>query len=120
MALSVLIVDDSVFMRNMLKKLIAEAGGQILGEAGDGQEAIEKYKELKPDLTFMDIMMPKMTGIEALKQIIAHDKSAKVVMCTSVGQEKVVNEAVEAGVSDFIVKPFTKDDVNTVINKYNS
>lgn len=118
MAIKVLITDDSVFMRNMLKKLITESGAEIAGEAGDGNEAIKKFEELKPDLCFMDIMMPNLNGIEALKGIMGKDKNAKVIMCTSVGQEKVVNEAVEAGASDFIVKPFTKDDVATVIKKY--
>lgn len=118
MGLNVMIADDSAFMRNMLKKLIMEAGATIAGEASDGKEAIARYGELKPNLVFMDIMMPNMNGIEALKGIIAQDKAAKVVMCTSVGQDKVVNEAVEAGASDFIVKPFTKEDVETVIKKY--
>ena len=104
----------------MLKKLITDAGGEVVGEAKDGKEAIEKYGQCNPNLCFMDIMMPNMNGIDALKGIISQDKNAKVVMCTSVGQEKVVNEAVEAGASDFIVKPFTKDDVTTVINKYSS
>ena len=120
MGIRVLVTDDSAFMRSMLKKLITEAGGEIAGEAGDGREAIERYTQVKPTLVFMDIMMPNMNGIEALKGIIAIDKSAKIVMCTSVGQEKVVNEAVEAGASDFIVKPFTKEDVTTIISKYSS
>ncbi len=120
MGIKVLITDDSAFMRNMLKKLITEAGAEVAGEAGNGKEAIEKYSQLKPNLCFMDIMMPEVNGIEGLKGIIAQDKSAKVVMCTSVGQEKVVNEAVEAGASDFVVKPFTKEDVTTIINKYSS
>jgi two-component system, chemotaxis family, chemotaxis protein CheY len=120
MPLKVLITDDSVFMRNMLKKLITEAGAVIAGEAGDGNEAIQKFDALKPDLCFMDIMMPNLNGIEALKVIMGKDKNAKVIMCTSVGQEKVVNEAVESGASDFIVKPFTKEDVETVIKKYSA
>jgi two-component system chemotaxis response regulator CheY len=119
MGIKVLIVDDSAFMRNMLKKLITEAGGEIAGEAGDGKEAQEKYSQLKPGLVFMDIMMPNVNGIDGLKGIMSQEKTAKVVMCTSIGQQKVVDEAVEAGASDFIVKPFTKEDVMTVINKYN-
>jgi two-component system, chemotaxis family, chemotaxis protein CheY len=118
LALNIMLVDDSAFMRNMLKNLVAEAGHKVVGEASDGQQAIQKYQEIKPNLVFMDIMMPVMNGIDALKGIIAQDKNAKVVMCTSVGQEKVVNEAVEAGASDFIVKPFTKDDVQAIIKKY--
>jgi len=115
-----MLVDDSAFMRNMLKKLVVEAGANVAGEAGDGQEAITKYQVLKPDMVFMDIMMPNVNGIEALKGIMASDKNARVVMCTSVGQEKVVTEAVEAGASDFIVKPFTKDDVQSIIRKYSA
>ncbi len=118
MPLRIMLVDDSAFMRNMLKNMIATTGAEIIGEAGDGNEAISKYHALKPDLMFMDIMMPNKNGIEALKEIMAADRSAKIVMCTSVGQEKVVAEAVEAGASDFIVKPFKPEDIKTVISKY--
>lgn len=118
MALKVMLVDDSAFMRNMLKNLIAPTGAEIVGEAGDGNEAVSKYNALKPNLVFMDIMMPNKNGIEALKEIMKMDNSAKVIMCTSVGQEKVVAEAVEAGASDFIVKPFKPEDIKTVIGKY--
>jgi two-component system chemotaxis response regulator CheY len=120
MGLNVLIVDDSAFMRNMLKNLISQAGGEVVAEAVDGNDAIAKYNEKGPDLVFMDIMMPNKTGLEALKEIMQADKNAKIIMCTSVGQEKVVAEAVEAGASDFIVKPFKPEDINTVIGKYNS
>ena len=115
---NVLVVDDSGFMRNMVKKLIEGAGGTVIGEAENGEEAVSKYDELKPDLVFMDIMMPKVTGLEALKQIMEKDKQARIVMCTSVGQEKVINEAVEAGAADFITKPFSDEDVKTVVSKY--
>ena len=107
MSLTVMLVDDSAFMRNMLKKLITEAGATVVGEAQDGELAISKFSECQPNLVFMDIMMPNMNGIEALKGIMASDKNAKIVMCTSVGQEKVVTEAVEAGASDFVIKPFS-------------
>ncbi|MGM5484695.1 MAG: response regulator [Nanobdellota archaeon] len=115
MGYKVLLSDDSAFMRNMLKKLVNEAGSEVVGEAADGQQAIDKYKELKPDIVFMDIMMPNMDGIQALKGIKQVDKSSNVVMCTSVGQEKVVNQAVEEGASDFITKPFKKEDVLSVL-----
>jgi two-component system chemotaxis response regulator CheY len=118
MGLNILIVDDSAFMRNMLKQVIGETDAQIVGEGSNGKEAIEKYTQLKPQLVFMDIMMPEVNGIEALKGIIANDKNAKVVMCTSVGQQKVINEAVEAGASDFIIKPFQKEDILAIIKKY--
>jgi len=118
LALSVMVVDDSVFMRDMLKSLITQAGGHVIGEASDGNEAVAMFKELKPQLILMDIMMPTKNGLDALKDIMDIDKNAKVVMCTSVGQEKVVTEAVEVGASDFIVKPFKPDDIKAVIGKY--
>lgn len=118
MGLKVLLVDDSAFMRNLLKKLIAEAGSEVVGEGENGQDGIVKFESLNPDIVFMDIMMPVMNGLDALRAIMQKKSSAKVVMCTSVGQEKVVAEAVEAGASDFIVKPFTKDDVTAVLTKY--
>ncbi|MBN1502881.1 response regulator [Candidatus Woesearchaeota archaeon] len=120
MGLRVMIVDDSVFMRNMLKKLITEAGAEIVAEAGDGKEAITKYNEIKPDLVFLDIVMPNLDGIEALKSIRAADGNSRVIMCTSTGQEMVVKEAVNAGASDFIVKPFSKEDITTLIQKYSA
>jgi two-component system chemotaxis response regulator CheY len=118
MGLKVMLVDDSAFMRNMLKKLVTENGAEVVAEAGDGGEALNKYQQAHPDLVFMDIMMPNVNGIEGLKKIMSTDKNAKIVMCTSVGQEKVVAEAVESGASDFIVKPFTPDDIKTIIAKY--
>ncbi|MBN2458034.1 response regulator [Candidatus Woesearchaeota archaeon] len=120
MTLNVVVVDDSAFMRSLLKNLITQAGGQIVGEAADGIEAVERFDQLKPNLVFMDIMMPNKNGLEALRDIIKMDGNAKVVMCTSVGQDKVVAEAVDAGASDFIVKPFKPDDIKAVIEKYTS
>ena len=120
MALKVMLVDDSAFMRNMLKKLITENSGEVIGEGRDGGEAFTKYQELHPDLVFMDIMMPNVNGIEGLKKIMEADKNARIVMCTSVGQEKVVAEAVENGAADFVVKPFSPEDIKTILNKYTS
>lgn len=120
MGLKVIIVDDSVFMRNMLKKFITEAGAEIVGEAGDGKEAVDKYNQLKPDVVFLDIVMPNVSGIDALKTIRSADTNVKIVMCTSTGQEMIVNEAVEAGASDFVVKPFSKEDITGIIQKYNA
>ena len=118
MGLSVMVVDDSAFMRNMLKNLIGQAGANVVGEAVDGVEAVQKFNELHPQVVFMDIMMPNKNGLEALKDIMNIDRNTKVVMCTSVGQEKVVSEAVDAGASDFIVKPFKPEDISSVIQKY--
>jgi two-component system chemotaxis response regulator CheY len=118
MKITIMVVDDSAFMRNMMKNLITQVGGEIVAEAADGNEAIQKFSEIKPQLTFMDIMMPNKNGLEALKDIIKLDSNAKIVMCTSVGQEKVIAEAVESGASDFIVKPFKPEDIKGIIEKY--
>ena len=118
MSIKVMVVDDSTFMRNMLKNLITQFGAQVVGEAVDGNDAVVKYGQLRPDLVFMDIMMPNKNGLDALKDIIKADKNAKVIMCTSVGQDKVTTEAVESGASDFIVKPFKPEDIKGVIEKF--
>ncbi len=102
----ILIVDDTLFMRTLLKNILFSGGHDIVGEAGDGDEAIEKYKALKPDLVTMDVVMPKVNGIEALKGIKAFDPNAKVVMCTAVGQEQMVKLAIKTGARGYIVKPF--------------
>jgi len=102
----ILIVDDTLFMRTLLKNILFTGGHTIIGEAGDGSEAVEKYKELKPDLVTMDVVMPKMNGIEALKAIKAMDPAARVVMCTAVGQEQMVKLAIKTGARGYIVKPF--------------
>ncbi|MEI7434878.1 MAG: response regulator [Methanomicrobiales archaeon] len=102
----ILIVDDTLFMRTLLKNILFSGGHAIVGEAGDGDEAIEKYKELKPDLVTMDVVMPKMNGIEALKAIKALDPNARVIMCTAVGQEQMVKLAIKSGARGYVVKPF--------------
>lgn len=102
----ILIVDDTLFMRTLLKNILFSGGHAIVGEAGDGDEAIEKYKELKPDLVTMDVVMPKMNGIEALKAIKAMDPNARVIMCTAVGQEQMVKLAIKSGARGYVVKPF--------------
>lgn len=102
----ILIVDDTLFMRTLLKNILFSGGHDIVGEAGDGDEAIAKYQELKPDLVTMDVVMPKVNGIEALKGIKAFDPNAKVVMCTAVGQEQMVKLAIKTGAKGYIIKPF--------------
>jgi two-component system, chemotaxis family, chemotaxis protein CheY len=114
---SVLIVDDAAFMRMMLKDIITKGGLEVAGEAENGAIAIEKFRELKPDIVTMDITMPEMDGIQALKQIISTDAKAKVVMCSAMGQQAMVIEAIQAGAKDFIVKPFKPDRVLDAINK---
>lgn len=102
----ILIVDDTLFMRTLLKNILFSGGHTIVGEAENGEEAIARYQELKPDLVTMDVVMPKMNGIDALKGIRAVDPNAKVVMCTAVGQEQMVKLAVKSGAKGYIVKPF--------------
>ncbi|MBN2358596.1 MAG: response regulator [Deltaproteobacteria bacterium] len=113
----VLIVDDAVFMRNMIKDIFSSGEYEIVGEAANGIEAVERYRDLKPDLTTMDIVMPFKSGIEATKEILAEDANAKIIMCSALGQESLVMEAIEAGAADFIVKPFKGEDVIAVVKK---
>lgn len=107
----ILIVDDALFMRGMLKKILEEHGYQVVGEAQNGVEAIEKYNALKPDLVTLDITMPDMTGLAALKAIRVIDDKAKVVMCSAMGQSSMVVDAIQNGAMDFIVKPFQTSTV---------
>jgi len=111
----VLIVDDASFIRMLVKKLLTENGFEIAGEAEDGKSGVEKYKELKPDIVTMDITMPIMSGIEALKEIMEFDRNANVMMLTAMGQQSMVLEAINFGAKSFVVKPF-KDDIfiNTI------
>ncbi len=117
MGLRVLIVDDALFMRNMLKDILVKAGYEVVGEAGNGVEAVERYRQLQPDLVTMDIVMPSRSGIEALKEIVAEDPQARVVMCSALGQESLILEAVQAGAQDFIVKPFKEERVLEVVRR---
>ena len=117
MGARVLIVDDALFMRTMLRNIFVESGFDVVGEAGSGVEAVERYRELSPDLTTMDIVMPELNGIEALKRIVALDPRARVVMCSALGQESLIIEALDAGARDFIVKPFKPAKVVEVAQK---
>ena len=112
-----MICDDAAFMRMMIKDILTKNGYNIAGEAENGQKAVEKYAELKPDLVLMDITMPDMDGIEAVKQIKAFDPNAKVIMCSAMGQQAMVIEAIQAGARDFIVKPFQPDRVLEAVRK---
>jgi len=113
----VLIVDDALFMRNMLRDIFVKGGYSIVGEAANGVEAVEKFQEFKPDLVTMDIVMPLKSGIEALQEINLIDPNACVVMCSALGQDALVVEAVEAGARDFIVKPFQEQRVLDVVRR---
>ena len=107
----IMMVDDAAFMRKVIKDTLSKAGYTDLYEAVDGADAVEKYNTLKPDLVLMDITMPNMDGLEALKAIRAKDSGANVVMCSAMGQESMVMDAVRSGAKDFIVKPFKPDRV---------
>ncbi len=117
MAARVLIVDDAVFMRNTLKEIFSGQGFEVVGEASNGVEAVEKQRELKPDIVTMDIVMPFKNGIEATREILAENPAATVIICSALGQESLVMEAIEAGASDFIVKPFKPERVLEVARK---
>jgi two-component system chemotaxis response regulator CheY len=113
----ILICDDAAFMRMMLKDILIKEGYEVVGEAVNGADGVEKYNSLKPDLVTMDITMPEMDGIAALKAIKASDPSAKVIMCSAMGQQAMVVESIQAGAKDFIVKPFQRDRVAEAIRK---
>ena len=117
MGKKVLIVDDAAFMRMLLKDIITKAGFEVVGEASNGKEAVEKYKELKPDIVTMDITMPEMNGIEAVKEIKKIDPNAKIIMVSAMGQQAMVIEAIQAGARDFIVKPFQPARVIEALKK---
>lgn len=113
----VLIVDDAKFMRVTLGNILKNENYEIVGEAQNGQEAVELYESLKPDLVTMDITMPIMDGLEAIRQIMEMDPAAKIIVCSALGQQKIVVEAIELGAKDFIVKPFEASHViDTVAN----
>jgi two-component system chemotaxis response regulator CheY len=117
MANRILIVDDAAFMRMMIRDILSKNGFEVCGEAHDGAQAIEKFKELKPDLITMDITMPEMDGIQALKEIKKLDPNVKIIMCSAMGQQAMVIDAIQAGAKDFIVKPFQADRVVEAIKK---
>jgi two-component system chemotaxis response regulator CheY len=119
MAVTVLVVDDAMFMRSMIKDILTNAQGryEIVGEASNGREAIARYRELRPQLVTMDIVMPQLDGIEATREILKIDPAANVVICSAMGQEALVVESISAGAKDFIVKPFTAERVLQVLAK---
>ena len=113
----VLVVDDAAFMRKMVSDALAKGGHEVVGEAGNGVEAIARFQELKPDLMTLDITMPEKDGLSALREIIALDPTARVVMCSALGQESKVLESIKLGAKDFLVKPFQPDRVLSAIDK---
>lgn len=117
MAKNILVVDDAAFMRMMIKDILTKNGYTVAGEAENGAKAFEKYNELKPDLVLMDITMPEVDGIQALKNIKGADPNAKIIMCSAMGQQAMVIEAIQSGAKDFIVKPFQADRVLEAVKK---
>ena len=117
MAKNILICDDAAFMRMMIKDILTKNGYNIAGEAENGAKAVEKYAEIKPDLVLMDITMPEMDGIQALKKIRENDPKASVIMCSAMGQQAMVIESIQSGAKDFIVKPFQADRVLEAVRK---
>ncbi len=113
----ILIADDAMFMRASIKKILTEGGHEVVGEAEDGQDAVEKYAVLAPDLVMLDITMPRMDGLAALAAIVNANASAKVIMCSALGQEQKVKEAIGTGARDYVVKPFTPQKLLDAVNR---
>lgn len=117
MSKRILVVDDAAFMRMMIKDILTKNGYVVVGEADNGAVAIEKYQELKPDLVTMDITMPEMDGIAAVREIKKLDPNARIIMCSAMGQQAMVIDAIQAGAKDFIVKPFQPERVLEAVSK---
>ncbi|MCH6547116.1 MAG: response regulator, partial [Gemmatimonadetes bacterium] len=109
MSHSVLVCDDAIFMRTMISDILSQAGYEVVGEAETGTQAVERFSELNPDLVTMDIVMPGMGGIDAVREILKIAPSARILMCSAMGQQALVIEAIQAGAKDFVVKPFEKE-----------
>ena len=114
---TVLVCDDAIFMRTMISDILSQAGFEVVGEAESGLQAVEKYRELKPDLVTMDIVMPDMGGIEEVREICKSDPEAKILMCSAMGQQALVVEAIQAGAKDFVVKPFQPSRVLEAVQR---
>lgn len=117
MPLRILVADDLSFMRMVQKEILHDKGYDVVGEAADGIEAVDKYKQLHPDIVILDITMPHMNGLEAMRKIFEYDRNAKIVICSALGQQQLIVEAIKAGVRDFIVKPFKAERVISAIEK---
>lgn len=117
MSRTVLICDDALFMRTMVSDILTQAGFQVVGQAETGQQAVEKYFELQPDLVTMDIVMPEMGGIDAVREITRQDPAARILMCSAMGQQALVTEAMQAGAKDFVVKPFQPSRVLEAVHR---
>ena len=117
MSNTVLICDDAIFMRTMISDILTQAGYEVVGEAESGVQAVEKFRELRPDLVTMDIVMPDMGGIDAVREIMKIDSGARILMCSAMGQQALVVEAIQAGAKDFVVKPFQPSRVLEAVQR---
>lgn len=117
MAHTVLVCDDAIFMRTMITDILTQAGYEVIGEAESGAQAVEKFRQLRPDLVTMDIVMPDMGGIEAVREICKDNPEAKILMCSAMGQQALVVEAIQAGAKDFVVKPFQPSRVLEAVQR---
>ncbi len=117
MAKKILIVDDVAFVRKTLSKILTDAHYQVVGEAADGQQAIEMYAKLQPDLVTMDIVMPQMSGIEATRRMIKHFKNIRILIISAMGQESLIMDAISVGAKDYVMKPFTASDVLKAVER---
>ncbi|CAN5637910.1 chemotaxis protein CheY [soil metagenome] len=117
MSQTVLICDDAIFMRTMIGDILTQAGFNVVGQAETGVQAVEKYRELRPDFVTMDIVMPEMGGIDAVREIVKDDPGAKILMCSAMGQQALVIEAIQAGARDFVVKPFQPSRVLEAVQR---
>ena len=117
MTLRVLLVDDTTFMRRMLRDILVRAGFEVSAEASNGRQAVEAYRQARPDLVIMDITMPEMDGVAAVREIAGADPAARIVMCSALGQQELIVEALEAGARDFVVKPFMPEKVLEAVRK---
>lgn len=114
---TVLVCDDAIFMRTMIADILSQAGYNIVGEAETGAQAVERYRELRPDMVTMDIVMPDVGGIDAVREIVKIDPDAKILMCSAMGQQALVVEAIQAGAKDFVVKPFQPSRVLEAVQR---
>lgn len=114
---TVLVCDDAIFMRTMISDILVQAGYDVIGEAETGAQAVERFRELRPDMVTMDIVMPDVGGIEAVREIVKIDPDAKILMCSAMGQQALVVEAIQAGAKDFVVKPFQPSRVLEAVQR---
>jgi two-component system, chemotaxis family, chemotaxis protein CheY len=115
--MTVLVVDDSMFMRNIISEILEKNSIEVVGQATNGREAVDKYNLLRPDIVTMDLTMPDMKGIDAIRLIIEQDPNARIIVCSSMGQREFIREAIDAGAKGFVIKPFEEEDIVKEVTK---